>query len=42
VVNRTDYAFGLDRENTWHSDWQAADMESFKAWLGARAGNQVS
>jgi hypothetical protein len=29
---RTGYAFGLDRENTWHRDWDSADMESFAAW----------
>jgi hypothetical protein len=40
VVNRSDYAFGLDRENTWHSDWKVADMESLNAWLKLRAGNQ--
>jgi hypothetical protein len=33
VVNRTGYAFGLDRENTWHRDWNAADMKELAAWF---------
>ena len=33
VVNRTGYAFGIDRENTWHSDWKAADLDSLAAWM---------
>jgi hypothetical protein len=35
VEKSTAYAFGLDRENTWHSDWKAADLDSFTAWLRA-------
>jgi hypothetical protein len=32
VVNRTGYAFGLDRENTFHADWQSDPWVRFDAW----------
>jgi hypothetical protein len=41
VGKRTDYAFGLDRENTWHSGWDAADMDSFASWLRTSSGTQA-
>jgi hypothetical protein len=36
VVNRTGYAFGLDRETTWHCDWNNADLGSCADWLRQR------
>jgi hypothetical protein len=42
VRSGNDYAFGLHRENTWHSDWGAPDMESFNGWVKVRAGSQSS
>ena len=33
VRNRTGYAFGLDRENTLHAEYPAADMEQLDTWL---------
>lgn len=33
VVNRTDYAFGIDRTDCFHSDVPSADMAALAAWL---------
>jgi hypothetical protein len=33
VVNRTGYAFGLDREDCYHADYLQFNEEAFEAWL---------
>lgn len=33
VVNRSDYAFGLDRPDCYHADFNSLDLEKLKAWL---------
>ncbi len=32
VAQRTGYAFGLDRENTLHGDWQSPPWDAFSVW----------
>jgi hypothetical protein len=32
IVNRTGYAFGIERENTIHADWLAKPWKQFDAW----------
>lgn len=33
VANRTDYAFGLDRENCYHTDYEGFNEEHLARWL---------
>lgn len=37
VVNRTGYAFGLDRPDCFHSDFAGADLPGLEAWLQQHA-----
>lgn len=33
VVNRTGYAFGLDREDCFHTDWDVLDLGKLEQWF---------